>query len=133
MPEAAGPLAGSRVLLVEDEYLIADEMRDWLHRAGASVMGPVPDVEQALDLIDEQAGTLDAAVLDANLGEGETAYPIADRLDELGVPYLFATGDVRLIDEPSYQGRPKLEKPVMERELLKALAQLLEMAPARHA
>ncbi|MCR0981549.1 response regulator [Roseomonas populi] len=125
MPFAAGPLAGCRVLLVEDEYIIADEMDGWLRQAGVLVLGPVPDVEEALDLIEREAGALDLAVLDANLGEGQTAYPIADRLDELGVPYLFATGDVRLVDEPNYQCRTRLEKPVTQRGLLRALEALL--------
>ncbi|WP_338663657.1 response regulator [Pararoseomonas sp. SCSIO 73927] len=125
MPDGPGPLAGCRVLLVEDEYLIADEMESWLRQAGAVVLGPVPDVDAALDIIEREAGALDAAVLDANLGDGETAYPVADRLDELGVPYMFATGDVRLVDEPSYQSRTRLEKPITQRGLLRALQSLV--------
>ncbi|MBP0492044.1 response regulator [Roseomonas indoligenes] len=125
MPDAPGPLAGCRVLLVEDEYVIADEMDGWLRQAGAVVLGPVPDVDGALDLIEREAGALDVAVLDANLGDGETAYPVADRLEELGVPFLFATGDVRLVDEPSYQSRTRLEKPVTQRGLVRALQSLV--------
>ncbi|MFC7739055.1 hypothetical protein ACFQX4_25470 [Roseomonas sp. GCM10028921] len=124
MPEHSDPLSGLRILLVEDEYVIADEMTGWLRRAGAEVVGPVPSVEQALDLIDEAEGALDAAVLDANLGFGETAYPIADRLDELGVPYAFATADVNLISKPSYQSHPRLEKPISQRNLLRVLERM---------
>lgn len=124
MPHAAGPLDGHRVLIVEDEYLIADEMRQWLRQAGADIVGPVPDVEQALDLIDGSGSAVDAAVLDVNLGQGETAYPIADRLKEVGVPYLFATGDLQLLDD--YRSRPRLDKPISERELLRALDHLLK-------
>lgn len=126
MSHASGPLAGMRILLVEDEYVIADEMRGWLHQAGAEVVGPVPDVERALELIDEAAGALDAAVLDVNLGEGETAYPVADRLKALGVPCLLATGEVQLVPDVSDQGRPRLEKPITQRELLRVLDRLLK-------
>lgn len=129
MPEHSDPLSGLRILIVEDEYVIADEMTGWLRRAGAEVVGPVPSVEQALDLIDDAEGALDAAVLDANLGFGETAYPIADRLDELGVPYAFATGDVNLISKPSYQGHPRLEKPISQRSLLAVLERMLRPRP----
>jgi len=124
MPHPSATIPGLRVLVVEDEFLIADEMTGWLSRAGAETVGPVPDVEQALELIAAAKGTLDAAVLDANLGEGETAYPVADRLDELGIPYLFATGDVQLVDQPTYRSKPRLEKPVSEGDLLKILEKI---------
>jgi len=112
MSQVTGPLVGRHILLVEDEYLIVEAMEEWLSQAGAVVVGPAPSVEQALELIAGEADTLDGAVLDVNLGRGETAYPIADRLNELGVPYLFATGDVRIIGRPAHQGRPRLEKPL---------------------
>ncbi|MCR0983096.1 response regulator [Roseomonas populi] len=126
MSSVTGPLAGRRILLVEDEYLIAETMEEWLGRAGADVIGPVPSVEQALALIEMEAGALDGAVLDVNLGRGKTAYPIADRLIELGVPYLFATGDVRIIDDAAHRERPRLEKPISQAQLLGAVQALLE-------
>jgi DNA-binding NtrC family response regulator len=125
MPEALGPLAGFRVLLVEDEYMIAVEMAAWLRQAGAEVAGPVPDVAQALTLIDRAPGALHAAVLDANLGEGETADPIVSRLEALGVPYVFATGDVQLIASEDRR-RPRLEKPIAQRDLLRTLDRMLK-------
>ncbi|MBP0492677.1 response regulator [Roseomonas indoligenes] len=129
MFEAAGPLTGRRILLVEDEYLIAEVMEEWLSRAGAVVVGPVPGVAQALELIGDGAGAVDGAVLDVNLGPGATAYPVADRLAELGVPYLFATGDVRIIDDSVHRERPRLDKPVTRPQLLKAVEQLLAARP----
>ena len=125
MKEPSWKLRGCRVLLVEDEYLIAMEMQRWLSQEGVEVVGPVPSVEQALDLIQDE-GPLDAALLDLNLGEGETAYPIADRLAALGVPFLFATGDVRVSSEPVYSGRPLLAKPILSQELLRSLGELLQ-------
>jgi len=118
-------LAGLRVLIVEDEYLIASEMELWLRQAGAEVIGPAPDVEQALALVGDAAGALDAAVLDINLGANQTAHPVAQRLDDLKVPYLFSTGDVKLADPVGHAGRLRLEKPISERELLRELARLL--------
>lgn len=124
MSEHARPLAGRRVLIVEDEYLIAIEVKRWLRTAGATVAGPVPSAEQAFDLIEDES--IDAAVLDLNLGDGDTAYPVADRLAALGVPYLFATGDMRVADTSAYRGRPRLEKPYLEAELIHALSDLLK-------
>jgi CheY-like chemotaxis protein len=118
-----GPLAGRRVLVVEDEYLIAMEMKRWLRGAGVEVVGPVASVDQALDLIEDDCP--DAAVLDVNLGGGETAYPIADKLGVLGVPYLFATGDVKLADTSVYRHQLRLEKPFLEAELVRVLTQLV--------
>lgn len=119
------PLEGRRILIVEDEYMIAVDMQEWLSDAGAVVIGPVPRVEQAIDLIAE-IGNLCAAVLDINLGGGETSYPIVDRLNELRVPYLLATGDVRLLDRPEVGNSPRLEKPIREKELIGAIARLTE-------
>ena len=124
VPEAVGPLVGRRVLVVEDEYLIAIELKRWLQEAGVEVIGPVPDAEQALDLIEDE-GAPDAAVLDVNLGVGETVYPVADRLAALGVPFLFATGDVRSRNALGYGDRLRLEKPIIAPELLRAVESLL--------
>ena len=124
MTSELSPITGLRILLVEDEYFIADDMRRWLEEAGAVVVGPVPSVRQALTIIDTEAA-LDLAVLDMNLGGQETAYPIADRLGEAGVPFLFATGDVRTTDVPDYANRPRLAKPVLKSDLLALLQRLV--------
>ena len=123
MSDAAQPLNGRRILIVEDEYLIAMEMKRWLLAAGAEVLGPVPTVKRALDLIDDDG--IDAAVLDVNLGNGDTVYPVADKLSALGVPYLFATGDVKISGADPYRQQPRLEKPFVEAELLRATGKLL--------
>jgi DNA-binding response OmpR family regulator len=117
-------LSGRRVLVVEDEYIIAMELDRWLQEAGIEVIGPVPRVEQALDLIEDEDG-LDAAVLDINLGPGETVYLVAERLIALGVPILFASGDVRVRNDPAYSERPRLEKPIIAPELLRAVEGLV--------
>ncbi|MCJ2085011.1 response regulator [Methylobacterium sp. E-005] len=123
MPDPARPLTGHCILVVEDEYLIAMDLKRWLSEAGATVTGPVPSVDQALDLIDD--GGLTAAVLDVNLGDGSTIYPLAARLGDLGVPYLFATGDVKASDADAYSSRPRLTKPYLEAELVRAVVELI--------
>lgn len=123
MSETAAPLSNRRILVVEDEYLIAMEVKRWLQAAGAWVIGPVPSVDQALDLIEDDG--IAAAVLDINLGDGDSVYPVADKLAALGVPYLFATGDVQVSEESVYRHRPRLEKPFLESELVNALTALL--------
>ena len=106
------PLANRRILVVEDEYLIAMDVKRWLIAAGATVVGPVPSADQALSLIAEER--LTAAVLDVNVGLGDTAYPVAAVLEDLGVPYVFATGDVKLSDTEGFRHRPLLTKPYLE-------------------
>ena len=83
------PLDGKRILLVEDEYLIAIMAEDMLRTLGAEVVGAVATVEEALAIVGTSA--IDCAVLDVNLKHG-TSDPVADKLKELGIPYIFATG-----------------------------------------
>jgi CheY-like chemotaxis protein len=86
-------LRDKRVLVVEDEALVAMMVEEELIHAGAEVIGPASSVEEALRLIEEAAadGGLSAAVLDIHL-DGERVSPVADRLAVLGVPFIFATG-----------------------------------------
>lgn len=129
MPDTGKLLVGRRTLLVEDEYSIAVGTERWLLEAGAKVLGPVPSVEQAVELIEEETVSLNGAVLDINLGEGETVYPLADRLNELSVPYLFATGDMGIRGDPVHHERPRLAKPVSRAELITAVANLRQSQP----
>lgn len=115
--------SGCRVLVVEDEYLIAIELKRWLQDAGVEVIRLVPSVEQTLDLVEDHC--LDAAVLDINLGDGDTTYPIADRLDVLRVPYLFATGEVHRARAGGYSNPPLLEKPYSKADLLRVLSGMI--------
>lgn len=103
-------LLGRRVLVAEDEYFIAEELRGELQAAGADVLGPVPSVAQALALAASEPG-IDAAVLDLNL-RGERAFPVADALAARGVPFLFATGYDQLQVPERFARVPRCEKPV---------------------
>ena len=111
-------LRGRRVLVVEDEYVVAEDLREELLRWGAEVMGPVATVADALVLLD--VGPVpDMAILDIGLGD-ELVYPVADALRARGVPFMFVTGyDARVIPE-SYADVLLREKPLALREALLA-------------
>ena len=81
-------LRGTRILVVEDEYLLADDLNNALADAGAHVLGPAASVEDATALIGNEA-TIDAAILDVNL-RGDMVFPLADALRERGIPFAFA-------------------------------------------
>lgn len=112
-------LSGRRVLVVEDDYLIAQDIVRRFRAAGAEIVGPAPTVEQALTLV---AGTerLDGAVLDINLRE-EMAYPVADALLARGVPLVFATGYDAGTIPARYADVPCCEKPTPPERVAKAL------------
>ncbi|MFV0623368.1 response regulator [Sphingomonas sp. ac-8] len=110
------------ILVVEDEYLLADELATELEDEGATVLGPAPTIEQALALLESHAP--DGAVLDLNLG-GEPAFPIADALIERGVPLIFTTGyDNGAIPE-RFAGVPKCEKPISVARVTAALGKAI--------
>lgn len=111
-----------RVLIVEDEAEVALQLEDMLGDLGCNVVGPASRVGQALGLLDRQP--IDAAVLDLNVA-GELVYPVADRLAERGVPFIFATGYGRSALADAYRTRPILEKPFLLSQLGKALLESL--------
>lgn len=116
-------LTGRAFLVVEDEYLVALHLSREIEDAGARVVGPISGIDDALRLLEEGAGDLDAALVDVNL-HGAMSYAVADRLVELGLPFAFLTGyDCRSI--PSrFGGVPCFTKPCRDRELLAFLAAL---------
>ena len=111
----AGPL---RILIVEDEMLVAMSIEDMLLEHGFEVAGIASRLAPALALARE--GRFDAAMLDVNLA-GEASFPVADLLAERGIPFLFATGyGLAGLDE-RYRGHPVLQKPFRAAELRKAI------------
>ena len=119
-------LGGKRVLVAEDEAIVAMLVEDELLCAGAEVVGPAGSVSDALQLIGAAAGQggLSAAVLDIDL-EGEAVKPVADILAALGVPFLFATGcDGQHVDTGGHGAAPVLHKPFDPNELVAMLATL---------
>jgi CheY-like chemotaxis protein len=109
-----------RVLVVEDEYVIALDLSSALSDLGMEVIGPVPSVEQALSVIREHADELDAAVLDINLGS-EMAYPVADALRKQRVPFVFATGYDGWSIPDAYGDVPRCFKPVDAADVIRFL------------
>jgi CheY-like chemotaxis protein len=118
---AEGKLHGRRVLVVEDEYHLANDLGGALRMAGADVLGPVPTVEAALDLLQHEAAP-DFAVLDMNLG-GDMAYPVADELADRGIPFLFTTGYERAFLPARHASVAWMGKPVDETVVVRALEQ----------
>jgi len=103
-------MSGRRLLIVEDEYLLAEDMRQALEAAGATVIGPVGTLARAIAMVDSVAG-IDAAVLDINLA-GEAVYPVAEKLLSRGVPFVFVTGYETDAIPKCFARVPVLEKPV---------------------
>lgn len=103
-------LSGHKVLLVEDDYFIADAMRRMLLRTGAEVLGPVATVDRALALI-AASSKIDVAVLDINLRD-VMVFPVADALETRGVPFVFATGYEGTAIPARYAHVQRCEKPV---------------------
>ncbi len=118
-------LTGKRVLVVEDEAIVAMLVEDELRDAGAEVVGPVPSASNALRLVEAAAaeGGISAAVLDINLG-GQHVRPVADRLASLGVPFLFATGYGENRDTGGHRAAPTLHKPFDPARLIAAVEAL---------
>lgn len=122
---AAGPvtLEGKDIVLVEDEALIVMDLADEIERAGARVVAECATVDEALGAI--ATVQFDAAVLDVDL-RGRDVFPVADRLIELGKPFLFHTGHATRYDlEGRYPDKPVCAKPVAGEALLRVLAGLV--------
>ena len=119
------PISGRKVLIVEDEMIVAWLLEDMLAELGCVVVGPTASVKQALAMID--AAPIEVAVLDVNLN-GEMSYPVADALTARGVPFVFVTGYDKGRMPDGYRDLPVLQKPFHRVELTDMLAQLLASA-----
>lgn len=116
-------LKGHDVMLVEDSLIIALDAEDIANRLGAKTVSTAATVDAALDAIDACKPSL--AILDINLGD-RNSFPIADRLNELGVPFLFATGYGEQAQLPmDHRGRAVVQKPYTLENVARALDQLI--------
>jgi DNA-binding response OmpR family regulator len=121
-------LAGLRVLVVEDEFLVAVAIERALAAAGCEVVGPVGRLSEAAQAA--RLGDLDGAILDVHL-HGETVSPVAERLTRDGVPVLFATAASDRELPAELRKLPRLGKPVEVGRLVAAAARLFK-APRAH-
>jgi two-component sensor histidine kinase len=116
-------LKGQRVLIVEDAVLLALELETGLSEAGAEIVGPAYELEEALALLDNP---IDAAVLDANLN-GRSVTPVAEALAARKVPFVFATGYGETGGAPGGFDAPVIRKPYDVTQVAAAVADLLEV------
>jgi DNA-binding response OmpR family regulator len=97
-----------RILILEDDYFIADELARAVQELGLEVVGPIGDPDEALEVL--SASDVDGAVLDINLG-GKMGYPVADALHSRAIPFLFATGYGDASLPKRYEHVARWEKP----------------------
>jgi DNA-binding response OmpR family regulator len=98
-----------RILVVEDTTLIADSICDELQSHGCEIVGPIGRLQEALAVAREQE--LNGALLDINLA-GEQCFPVADILQDRGIPFVFITGyDTQSAIPPRFHGVERLTKP----------------------
>lgn len=112
--------AGLRIMVVEDEALIAMLVEDYLSELGFTVVEVASTVAQGLQVATAAERPIDGAILDINLGT-EKVFPIADVLVDRGIPFVFATGYGAQGLLPRYAGYPVIAKPFR----LESLKQLL--------
>ena len=116
-------LAGTRVLIVEDEYYLADDLSRALSGAGAEIVGPVGTLDEAELKVGE--GGFDCAVVDMNL-RGDLAYDVARKLSDAGVPFVVATGYNQSSLPDELADVPRVEKPFAPREVVDLLVRMRE-------
>ena len=116
------PLQGCKVLVVEDEFLVAMLIQEILEAAGCIVSGPIPRVAEALSAANHE--TYDAAILDINLG-GDRIDPVAAALSQRDVPFAFVTGYSTGALPGEYAERPRLCKPFKMAELVGMVSNLV--------
>lgn len=114
--------APQRILVVEDEPLIAMMIEDFLDMLGKDHAGTADSVASAMEIVGE--GGIDAAILDVNLSGGEQSWPIADALAAQGVPFILATGGSGDTVVDAHRDRPVLAKPFTMDSVEQALAAL---------
>ena len=123
MSDPNARLSGLRVLVVEDELVIAMELENLLRRLGCIALDAVPTIQQALGVLASEQ--LDLVVLDVNL-QGQRVTPVAEALKERSVPFVVVTGyGSERLPEKALQDAPCLRKPVNGKQLASVIADIL--------
>jgi CheY-like chemotaxis protein len=115
-------LRGKRVLVVEDEYLLAMDLAERLEDLGVEVVGPAATVREAIALLAVQE--VEGAVLDINI-RGERVYPVADLLMQRNVPFIFISGYSKDLEPEAYASVPRCVKPANFSHVAQLLASVL--------
>jgi CheY-like chemotaxis protein len=120
------PFSGRRILIVEDESLVAMLLETILEDMGCSAVGPAATVDVGMRMATDDK-RLDAALLDVNVA-GRQVFPVAQALKDRGVPFVFSTGygEGGLPDE--WRGQPTLQKPFTEAAVRDALMSAMGLA-----
>jgi len=115
MTERTGAdLTGWRVLLVEDQMIVAMDIEAVVNELGCTVVGPVGTLDAAVRLAVREP--LDAAILDVNL-DGEMVFPVAEALQARGIPFIFSTGYGEAALPEKWRGPSRLGKPFTRAQL----------------
>jgi ActR/RegA family two-component response regulator len=122
------PLAGKRVLIVEDDNILAMNLVEELAAEGAKAIGPAGTVDGALKAI--KNADMDGAIVDINLG-GNAAFPVADALADRHIPFVFATGYLVAGYIPvRHANVPRFEKPTPPGAICSALEAAMSTTPS---
>lgn len=114
--DESGPLTECKILVVEDEYVIAETLCEALSEEGATVAGVVGWLDDALQFARDPANRFNCAVVDVNL-HGESSYPVIDVMLEREVYVVLLTGFGKESLEPHYRQLPRCQKPFNPRAL----------------
>jgi DNA-binding response OmpR family regulator len=120
--EHKADLAGLSVLLVEDDFMVSMLAEDILLEAGAKVLLAM-QLGAAMKIAADEA--VDVAVLDVNLGDGRTSYPVAELLRTRHIPFMFLTGYDDCGLDRQFDSQPKLQKPYPAEALVEAVRALV--------
>ena len=122
------PLRGCKIMVVEDEFLIADDLAAVLRQEGATVVGPAPSLPKAMRLASDEE-RIDAAILNVNL-DGIAVFPLAAELQARGIPFLFLTGYGEFSIPDEFGDITRCEKPIAAFHVINHLKTLLRSVPA---
>lgn len=123
-------LAAANVLILEDDYYLATDLQQVLEQAGATVVGPFPDVEGASQSLGDARP--DCAFVDVNLGDGPS-FEVPSALTRLAIPFAFVTGYDAGTIPSEFDTVVRLEKPVNARDVTRVALDMLgrsDVAPA---
>jgi two-component SAPR family response regulator len=121
-------IARRRILVVEDEMLIALMIEDAVQESGGEIVGPVATLEKALKLAEE--GEFDAAILDVTIRGGKV-YPVAEALLARGIPFVFASGYGDWAFPEGLRDKPRMIKPFTAAALEEQIRLLYDEAKSR--